>query len=428
MASSATAFSFAARSTADTTGPPRARITSKRCSARHTAAHSAWHAQPLQPHAARRAIAVADQWCAHVVGGTSACGGAHLAHPPPHGQRQVHGHLDDPHLRLQARRVQTLVCRRGEKDQPLADQVLLTLQTQRLHQPRHPRRRPFVVQLRRAIHLQAYLIVAEERQQLTTVGEARLSHLGHLQKPGKRHLLLHVLLVPRERLELLVGLQAADVVWRRRAQLPQQLLDRLAEVASHRRLLRRDRRTRAARREPPARALRRRRHAQSVRLVRRQLLQLRKPRVLLEQQVHLRGELRLVHRNKAVNVVRHLPRVVDDAERLVGALPRPHVPARALAKPLVQRLQHIRIRAATRLARIVEQPKDAARRLRDERQHVRVVAVVDQLPLDTLAHVHLLLQLDHVLDEHVVQQLIREVDAQLREAVPRKALEAKDVE
>ena len=51
-----------------------------------------------------------------------------------------------------------------------------------------------------------------------------------------------------------------------------------------------------------------------------------------------------------------------------------------------------------------------------------------KLPVDLLLHVGLLLELEYVLDEEVVQRLVGKVDAQLRERVETKVLEAEDVE
>ena len=47
----------------------------------------------------------------------------------------------------------------------------------------------------------------------------------------------------------------------------------------------------------------------------------------------------------------------------------------------------------------VEQPEDADRPLRDEVDDVLVVLVLDEVPLDLLADVRLLLELEDMLDE-----------------------------
>ena len=51
--------------------------------------------------------------------------------------------------------------------------------------------------------------------------------------------------------------------------------------------------------------------------------------------------------------------------------------------------------------------------LGDQVDDVLIVLVADKIPLDFLPDVHLLLEFEDVLDEQIVQRLVREVDAQL---------------
>ena len=66
-------------------------------------------------------------------------------------------------------------------------------------------------------------------------------------------------------------------------------------------------------------------------------------------------------------------------------------------------VEHGRVLAGAGGAALVEQPEDAVRPLRDEVERVLVVLVLDKVPLDLLANVRLLLELENVLDEQVVQ-------------------------
>ena len=76
-------------------------------------------------------------------------------------------------------------------------------------------------------------------------------------------------------------------------------------------------------------------------------------------------------------------------------------------------VEHGRVLAGAGGAALVEEAEDADRPLGDEVDDVLVVLVRDEVPLDLLLDVHLLLELEDVLDEEVVQRLVGEVDAHL---------------
>jgi hypothetical protein len=125
-------------------------------------------------------------------------------------------------------------------------------------------------------------------------------------------------------------------------------------------------------------------------------------------------------------------RVVVERERAVARLLGLDVRAVLLLGPLteglVQVLEHRRVLARAGGACLVEQAEHADRPLGNQVDDVLVVLVRDEVPLDALLDVDLLLELEDVLDEEVVQRLVGEVDAQLREGVDAKVLEAEDVE
>ena len=103
-------------------------------------------------------------------------------------------------------------------------------------------------------------------------------------------------------------------------------------------------------------------------------------------------------------------------EELVALVRRAH----RVAKVLVGR--------AGLLARLVEQPKHARRRLLDEVDAALVVLVLDLRPRDALRLVQRLLALEDEAQEELLQLLVGKVDAELLKRVDEERLEAVDVQ
>ena len=81
-----------------------------------------------------------------------------------------------------------------------------------------------------------------------------------------------------------------------------------------------------------------------------------------------------------------------------------------------------------RLGFLVEQVEQTGRLLVEQIEAGRVVDELDVLPLDALAHVLLLFELEYVLVEVIMEVLIRVVDAELLEAVVREIFKAEDIQ
>lgn len=81
----------------------------------------------------------------------------------------------------------------------------------------------------------------------------------------------------------------------------------------------------------------------------------------------------------------------------------------------MQRSQvHIDHLARASGAALVQNTKHAYGSFGDKVYHVLVVLITDKVPLHFLSHVHLLLQLEHMLNEQIMQRLICEIDAELQ--------------
>ena len=93
--------------------------------------------------------------------------------------------------------------------------------------------------------------------------------------------------------------------------------------------------------------------------------------------------------------VHHLARVVRQHERAVGALLRLDVRlVLRLRERRVVVLEHARVLPRPGGAALVQQAEDADGALGDQVEDRLVVLVRDKVPLDLLAHVHLLLELE----------------------------------
>eukprot|EP00968_Pinguiococcus_pyrenoidosus_P012298 scaffold1070_cov245-Pinguiococcus_pyrenoidosus.AAC.52 len=142
----------------------------------------------------------------------------------------------------------------------------------------------------------------------------------------------------------------------------------------------------------------------------------------------------LVLREEAAAVVGHVRRVVLHRELhipplLVGRREERMARERPGDVSLVELADEVLVIPALPAANLVVQLReDAVRAALDEVQAGLVVREVDEGPLDALAVVLVLLDLEDEAVEVLLQRLIGVVDAELLEAVRLEALEAKDVE
>mmetsp|Transcript_29060 Transcript_29060/g.74748 ORF Transcript_29060/g.74748 Transcript_29060/m.74748 type:complete len:969 (-) Transcript_29060:1315-4221(-) len=234
--------------------------------------------------------------------------------------------------------------------------------------------------------------------------EARLADLRHLERARVRKLLKHEVVVPVSRLERLVRLEAADVVVLGGAQLLHERGERLGERLAHRLLLV----TAAA--TAPARlrgGLGGGRVLLLLRVGLSELLELLKARVHLDERGDVGGELVLILLDEAFHRVHHLARVVRDHERLVRRLLGLDVGLvlggrGARAERRVAVLEDGGVLARAGGAALVEEAEDAHGALGNQVDHVLVVLVRHEVPLDLLLDVDLLLELEDMLDEQVV--------------------------
>ena len=255
------------------------------------------------------------------------------------------------------------------------------------------------------------LVAREETLERLSESEAGTPDLDVLEQTKVLHLMAHTVLVPVGRALVVVRLDAADVVRLARRQRLHQQVGRVLDL------------------EPGG--------GGALLLTGAGCLFLGGDRVqgadervaAVAQTVHAlleQGVLVLVA--EAVDGVRHIAGVVDDAERAVERLVVLVLPVDRgdlLEELVVGALGN----GVQRGADVVEKEENAGGLLAfDEVAHDLVVEELDGRPLDAFRDVLLLLLLQGLLDEVLLQLLVDVVDAELLEAVALEDLKAKDIE